>query len=68
MPILAISCQMTPPSPLPGMEIIWPMKKREIGDSVTYRCTKGGYIEGLPDPLGWDTTVLTGKFINHVYI
>lgn len=57
-----MSCQMTPPSPLPGMEIIWPGKRKEVGDTVTYKCTKGRYIEGLPEPLGWDSTVYTGKF------
>ena len=50
------------------MELIWPGKGRKVGDTVTYRCLKGGYI-GSISVNGWDTVItgmdgLTVQFIH----
>lgn len=29
---------MTIPTPLMGMDVAWPYKKRELGDTITYTC------------------------------
>ena len=34
----ARSCGMTIPTPLMGMDVAWPYKKRELGDTITYTC------------------------------
>ena len=36
----ARSCGLTIPTPYMGMEIAWPYKKRELGDSIVYTCPR----------------------------
>ena len=35
---VARSCGMTIPTPLMGMDVAWPYKKRQLGDTITYTC------------------------------
>ena len=35
---VARSCGMTIPVPLMGMDVAWPYKKRQLGDTITYTC------------------------------